>query len=196
MFSGIVEGVGRIVAVEQATKGVRIRVDCGAVTLEDVRVGDSIALSGCCLTVIERTGQFAVFDVSRETLDCTVNLGAPGPVNLEKALRLSDRLGGHLVTGHVDGVGKVTCFEQAGESWLLEVEVPRELRRYIARKGSITVDGVSLTVAAVSGSRVEIALIPHTLEVTTLGRRQPGDRVNIEVDILAKYVERLMEIRS
>jgi riboflavin synthase len=195
MFSGIVEGVGRIVSVARAQAGVRIGIDCAPLSIDDVAIGDSVAVSGCCLTVVHKDRSRLDFDVSAETIACTANLDRERPVNLEKALRLGDRLGGHLMTGHVDGVGSVTRFEELGESWLLEVEVPRALRRYLARKGSICVDGVSLTVNAVEGARFSVNLIPHTLAVTTLSRLAPGERVNLEMDLVARYLESLTAAR-
>ena len=192
MFSGIVAATGRISHILAAEKGLRLTIEAGSLGLDDVALGDSIAVSGVCLTVISReSNQFAV-DVSRETLDCTVGLDAPGEVNLEKALRLSDRLGGHLVSGHVDGVGEVAKFEPVGESYELVIRAPQSLARYIARKGSVTVDGVSLTVNRVDGAEFSINLIPHTLSVTTLRRLAPGSRVNLEVDLVARYVERML----
>jgi riboflavin synthase len=160
--------------------------------LSDVSAGDSIAVNGVCLTVVKRGKKGFGVDVSRETLRCTAGLDKPGEVNLEKALRLSDRLDGHLVLGHVDGVGKVTRFEPAGKSRLLSVRAPSGLARYIARKGSVTVHGVSLTVNAARGAEFEVNLIPHTLVVTTLRYLEVGDRVNLEVDPLARYAERLL----
>jgi riboflavin synthase len=195
MFTGIVAGVGRIVTAEPRDKGLRLTIDAGAVGLADVGIGDSIAVNGCCLTVVALHGQSFAVDVSQETIDCTVGLGGPGEVNLEKSLTLADRLGGHLVTGHVDGVGQVVRFEPVGESYLLRVRAPAPLARYIARKGSITVQGVSLTVNRVDGEELEINLIPHTLEVTTLKALAPGARVNLEVDLVARYVERLLDSR-
>jgi riboflavin synthase len=191
MFTGIVAAVGKISRVEPAQGGVRIRVDAGKLDLADVSIGDSIAVNGVCLTVIARAGSEFQADISRETLACTTGLDAPGEVNLEKALRLSDRLGGHLVQGHVDGVGEVTRIEPAGADRLLKARAPAELSRYIARKGSITVQGVSLTVNQVERDEFEVNLIPHTLAVTTLKHLRLGSRVNLEVDLLARYVERL-----
>ena len=163
--------------------------------LRDVAVGDSIAVNGACLTVVKRGRNSFSVDVSRETLRCTAGLDRTGEVNLEKALRLSDRLDGHLVLGHVDGVGKVTKVERLGANRLLRVRSPVRLSRYIARKGSIAVHGVSLTVNAVRGSVFEVNLIPHTLAVTTLKGLRSGDRVNLEVDPLARYAERLIRRR-
>ena len=199
MFTGIVQAVGRINDISPvggADAGVRIRVATAALDTADIVIGDSVAVSGACLTVVEKsTGELA-FDVSAESLRCTTGLAVPGAVNLEKALRFGDRLGGHLVSGHVDGVGAVTQFHAVGESHALEIEAPAALARYIAVKGSITVDGVSLTVNQVSGARFAVNLIPHTLAVTTLGALQVGKMVNLEVDLLARYLERLVEGRE
>jgi riboflavin synthase len=191
MFTGIVAAMGSVVSREDTDKGARIEIASGALDMNDVRVGDSIAVDGCCLTVVERTPAGFLVDVSQETLDCTTGFAPGRAVNLEKALRLADRLGGHLVSGHVDGVGEVTRFEQRGESWLLEVRVPDDLARYIARKGSITISGVSLTVNHVDGDRFDVNLIPHTLAVTNLQSLQAGAQVNLEVDLIARYLERL-----
>jgi riboflavin synthase len=192
MFSGIVAATGRIVRVEPLQDGVRLTVDAGGLDLADVGLGDSIAHNGVCLTVIALDGPRLQFDVSRETLNCTVGLDAPGEVNLEKALQVKDRLGGHIVTGHVDGIGEVVDFAPIGESFELVIRAPAALAGYIARKGSITVDGVSLTVNRVQGREFSINLIPHTVAVTTLKRLTPGARVNLEIDILARYVERML----
>jgi riboflavin synthase len=192
MFSGIVAATGRISHIVSAEKGLRLTIDAGALGLDDVALGDSIACSGVCLTVIGKEGNHFTVDVSRETLDCTVGLDGANAVNLEKALRLADRLGGHLVSGHVDGVGEVVRFEPIGESWELVIRAPQELAKYIARKGSITVDGVSLTTNRVDGAAFSINLIPHTIEVTTLSRLAAGARVNLEVDLIARYVERML----
>ncbi|HUL93012.1 MAG TPA: riboflavin synthase [Burkholderiales bacterium] len=192
MFSGIIAAVGSISRVEAAKGGRRLEIAAGKLGLRDVAVGDSISVNGACLTVVKRgKGSFSV-DVSRETLRCTAGLDRSGVVNLEKALRLSDRLDGHLVLGHVDGVGKVTKVERLGANRLLRVRAPASLARYIARKGSIAVQGVSLTVNAVHGTEFEVNLIPHTLAVTTLKDLRAGDRVNLEVDSLARYAERLL----
>ena len=192
MFSGIVAATGRISHILAAEKGLRLTIEAGSLGLDDVALGDSIAVSGVCLTVISRESDHFAVDVSRETLDCTGGLDAPGEVNLETALRLSDRLGGHLVSGHVDGVGEVAKFEPVGESYELVIRAPQSLAKYIARKGSVTVDGVSLTVNRVDGAEFSINLIPHTLSVTTLRRLAPGARVNLEVDLVARYVERML----
>jgi riboflavin synthase len=173
-------------------KGLRLTIDAGPLDLHDVGVGDSIAVDGVCLTVVTLAGRGFEVDVSQETIDCTTGFAAQGSVNLEKSLRLADRLGGHLVAGHVDGVGAVIAFEPSGESRRLVVRAPRELAKYIARKGSITVQGVSLTVNRVAGDEFEINLIPHTLETTTLQHLRPGARVNLEVDLVARYVERML----
>jgi riboflavin synthase len=191
MFSGLVAAVGRVAAVTPAAGGLRLRVDAGGLDLADVAVGDSIAVNGVCLTVVARTGEGFEADVSQETLRSTAGFGPGAAVNLEKALRLSDRLGGHLVSGHVDGVGVVTRVTQLGDNRLLAVAAPAELGRYIARKGSITVNGVSLTVNEVSGAEFSVNLIPHTLAATNLAALGAGDRVNVEADLLARYVERL-----
>lgn len=192
MFTGIVASLGRIVKIDARPKGLRLRIDSGALSLQDTAIGDSIAVNGVCLTVVELDGpQFAV-DVSEESLSCTVGLDREGAVNLEKALRLADRLGGHLVSGHVDGVGEVLAFEPVGDSWHLRVRAPQELQKYIARKGSIAVQGVSLTVNRVEGADFEINLIPHTLSVTNLKDLKVGGKVNLEIDQVARYVERML----
>ena len=195
MFSGIVAAVGRITRVEPAKGGVRLAVDAEGLALRDVRAGHSIAVNGACLTVVKRGKKSFGVEVSRETLRCTAGLDRAGAVNLEKSLRVSDRLDGHLVLGHVDGVGRVARVEPAGSSRRLVVRAPTGLARYIARKGSIAVHGVSLTVNAVRGAEFEVNLIPHTLAVTTLGHLRKGDRVNLEVDPLARYAERLLRRR-
>ncbi|MEJ2174790.1 MAG: riboflavin synthase [bacterium] len=192
MFTGIVQAVGRIESVTPLEEGVRLLIDTGSLNQAGVALGDSICVQGACLTVVAIDGARLSFDVSRETLACTVGLDAPGPVNLEASLALGDKLGGHLVTGHVDGIGEVIAFEPAGESKRLRLRVPAELARYVARKGSITVDGVSLTVNRVEDAVFEVNLIPHTLAVTTLARLAPGAKVNLEVDLIARYVERML----
>jgi riboflavin synthase len=193
MFTGIIQSVGHIRSLETRRGDVRLSVAGGALDLGDVRVGDSIAVGGACLTAIDvDAGGFAA-DVSNETLALTT-LGALRPgdaVNLEKALRLADRLGGHLVSGHVDGVGSVVSIAPDARSQRWTFEVPAALARYIAAKGSITIDGTSLTVNNVDGTRFGVNLIPHTLEHTTFAARRVGAAVNLEVDLLARYLERL-----
>ena len=197
MFSGIIAACGRLHSVTPLADGVCIEVDCADLDLGDVQIGDSIANNGVCLTVISMDGQHARFDVSRETLNCTIGLDQPGTaVNLEKALRLADRLGGHLVSGHVDGMGEVLRFAPIGESHELVIRAPAELAGYIARKGSITVNGVSLTVNTVSERNFSINLIPHTVAVTNLRDLQAGSQVNLEIDLIARYCERLLEYRA
>ena len=196
MFSGIVAAVGRITHLQALEKGLRLTVEAPGLDLSDVALGDSIAHGGVCLTVIEKAGASYKVDVSRETLDCTVGLDAPGEVNLEKALRLADRLGGHLVTGHVDGVGEVLKFDRIGESHELAIRAPKALAKYIARKGSITVNGVSLTVNRVDKTDFSINLIPHTVAVTTLKHLQPGSKVNLEIDLVARYIERMLSAEN
>jgi riboflavin synthase len=197
MFTGIVQAVGRIATAQAMSDGLKLTLDAGTLGLSDLGLGDSVAVSGCCLTIVSIDQTKLTFDVSAETLRCTARLDRPGPVNLEKALRLSDRLGGHLMAGHVDGVGIVTRFERAasdGENVELEIEAPADLARFIASKGSIAVDGVSLTINAVAGRRFSVNLIPHTLAVTTLGSLASGARVNLEVDMIARYVARLHDV--
>jgi riboflavin synthase len=200
MFTGIVAAVGRIETVkplgEDAAAGVRLTVDAGALDLSDVGLGDSIAIQGACMTVVQKTARTFDVDVSRESLNCTVGLAAAGEVNLEKALTAHERLGGHIVSGHVDGLGKVVRFAPVGESHELRVLAPKDIGRYLAYKGSITVNGVSLTVNSVEdraeGCEFSINLIPHTVDVTTLKHVKAGDSVNLEVDLIARYVERML----
>ncbi len=194
MFTGIVQAVGKIESVTPLDKGVRLVIDGGALNCSAVALGDSICVQGACLTVVSNDGARLAFDVSRETLDCTVGLDRPGAVNLETSLALGDKLGGHLVTGHVDGTGTVLAFEPAGESKRLRLRVPAVLARYVARKGSITVDGVSLTVNQIEADTFEVNLIPHTLAITTLARLKAGAKVNLEVDLIARYVERMVGV--
>ena len=202
MFTGIITGVGRIAAVDalgsSSTHGKRLTIACPAAYLADVGLGDSIALNGACMTVTSldaERGQFTI-DISAESLAKTAGLDQPGPINLEKALRANDRLGGHLVSGHVDGIGQVTHFAPVGESWDLRVLAPNDMAKYFAYKGSITVNGVSLTVNRVadsaSGCEVCINLIPHTVGNTALGSLKTGSRVNLEIDLIARYVERML----
>ncbi len=202
MFTGIVSGIGRITEAvalgDGASHGKRLIISVPASYLADVQLGDSIAINGACMTAtaFDADGGWFAVDVSAESLDKTAGLDAAGPVNLEKALRANDRLGGHLVSGHVDGIGAVTHFAAVGESWELRIAAPRALGRYLAYKGSITVNGVSLTVNRVSDSadatEVSINLIPHTLQHTTLGLLATGSRVNVEIDLIARYVERML----
>jgi riboflavin synthase len=203
MFTGIVSGLGQITEVAalgaDATHGKRLTIAAPAGYLADVQLGDSIALNGACMTVTAIDGDRFGIDISAESLARTAGLAAPGAVNLEKALRAHDRLGGHLVAGHVDGLGAVTHFAPVGESWELRVAAPRELARFLAYKGSITVNGVSLTVNRVADTadtcEFSINLIPHTLRETTLGTLAVGACVNLEVDLIARYVERMLSLK-
>ncbi|MDT7520326.1 riboflavin synthase [Rhodoferax sp. TBRC 17660] len=202
MFTGIITGVGRISAVqalgESTTHGKRLTIEAPAGYLDDVGLGDSIALNGACMTVttFDVAAQKFTIDISAESLDKTAGLDGLGTVNLEKALRANDRLGGHIVSGHVDGMGSISHFAQVGESWELRVLAPPSLAKYLAYKGSITVNGVSLTVNRVAdlpdGCEISINLIPHTVENTALGTLAQGSRVNLEIDTVARYVERMM----
>ena len=196
MFTGIIQTVGRIARIERRGGDVRLTVDTANLDMGDVALGDSIAVGGVCLTAVELGATSFAADVSNETLSLT-NLGQLGPgsrVNLEKALRLADRLGGHMVSGHVDGLGKVVSVTHDGRSQRWTFEVPANLARYIAAKGSICIDGTSLTVNEVSGNRFGVNLIPHTVEHTTFADRKAGDPVNLEVDVVARYVERLLGV--
>jgi len=200
MFAGIVQTTGRIVSVDELGFGRRLQIDAPALGMDDVAIGDSIAINGACMTVTARSAHTFSIDVSAESLSKTAGLDARGEVNLEKSLRLGDRIDGHLVSGHIDGTGVVRAIESRGESVHFVVDAPAELARYFAYKGSITVNGVSLTVNLVqdlvqdgrAACRVSINLIPHTLAVTTLKNLRPGDRVNLEVDMIARYVERML----
>jgi riboflavin synthase len=194
MFTGIVQAVGKITSLENRGGDKRIGIDVGKLPLADVELGDSIAVSGVCLTVVAKGGSGFKADVSAETLRCTVigELALDDAVNLEKALTLSTRLGGHLVSGHVDGVGTVVSRSEESRSVRFTLRAPDELARYIAAKGSITVDGVSLTVNAVDGAEFELNIVPHTLEETTLAGYRTGRKVNLEVDLVARYLERLL----
>jgi riboflavin synthase len=212
MFTGIVAAVGKITSVQPLAggldAGVRLEIDAGGLPLADVALGDSIALNGACMTVIEKTDTTFKVDVSRESLNCTVGLDGTNEVNLEKALTLAERLGGHLVSGHVDGLGVVRKFEPVGESWELVIEAPKNLAKYLAFKGSIVVNGVSLTVNRVNDinrdigagdelvSQFSINLIPHTISVTTLKHLKVGSKVNLEVDLIARYVERMLSLEA
>ena len=202
MFTGIVSAVGRIDTVRElgasALHGKRLEIVCPAGFLDDLAPGDSVALNGACMTAtdIDRLAGRLRVDISLASLQRSTGLGLCGSVNLEKALRANDRLGGHMVSGHVDGVGSVSHFAQVGESWELRILCPAELSRYLALKGSLTINGVSLTLNRVSdlasGCEVSINLIPHTLQHTTLGLLAPGARVNLEIDLIARYVERML----
>lgn len=202
MFTGIITGVGRIAAVHDlggsARHGKQLRVETPPGYLDDVQLGDSIALNGACMTVtsFDPAARSFTIDISAESLDKTAGLAEPGPVNLEKALRAHDRLGGHIVAGHVDGVGRVLAFAPVGESWDLTLLAPRPLGKYLAYKGSITVNGVSLTVNRVNdtpeGTELGINLIPHTVQNTALHALAAGSRVNLEIDLIARYVERML----
>jgi riboflavin synthase len=202
MFTGIITGLGRITEARalggDASHGKQLVVATPAGYLDDVQLGDSIALNGACMTVttLDAAASRFTLDISAESLDKTAGLAQPGPVNLEKAMRANDRLGGHMVSGHVDGIGSISHFAPVGESWELRLRTPAELARFIAYKGSITVNGVSLTVNRVidtpAACELSINLIPHTLENTTLGTLQVGDRVNLEIDLIARYVERML----
>jgi riboflavin synthase len=192
MFTGIIATIGRIAAARPQGDGLRLRIDAPGLGLDDVAIGDSIAIQGVCHTVVAKDAAAFEVDTSRATLDVTTGIEAGREVNLEKSLRLSDRLGGHLVQGHVDGVGQVIAFDDLGGSWRLVIQAPPTLARFIARKGSICVDGVSLTVNAVKGSTFEVNIIPHTRDATTFRQLAPGARVNLEADMLARYVERIL----
>lgn len=204
MFTGIITGVGRIVAAHasgsSSTHGKRLTIECPPAYLNDVGLGDSIALNGACMTVTTLDPgqrQFSV-DISAESLARTAGLDQTGAINLEKALRANDRLGGHMVSGHVDGIGEVTHFVQVGESWELRVLTPKALAKYLAYKCSLTVNGVSLTVNRIqdleAGCEASINLIPHTVQNTALGTLQPGSHVNLEIDLIARYVERMLKL--
>ncbi len=203
MFTGIVAAVGQIQSIEpfagdKADTGVHIKIHAGGLELGDVGLGDSIAIQGACMTVVSKHAEGFSVDVSRESLRLTMGLDALGPVNLEKSLRIGDQIGGHLVSGHVDGLGEVVKFEPVGESWELVVQAPAALAAFLAYKGSITVNGVSLTVNRVEdvegGTRFSINLIPHTIAVTTLQHLKVGQRVNLEVDTIARYVQRMLSL--
>jgi len=196
MFTGIIQSIGRIHDYEARGADARMVISGGGLDFSDLAIGDSIAVNGVCLTAVALAADRFTVDVSAETLRCTEGFVPGAEVNLEKALRLADRLGGHLVSGHVDGVGTVHRFAPVGESHVLEIDAPGELARYIIRKGSITVNGVSLTINAVEGARFALNLIPHTLDMTTLKQLKAGSRVNLEVDMIARYVERLAQFTN
>ena len=204
MFTGIITAIGRIAAVHDLgaspTHGKRLTIACPPTYLADVGLGDSIALNGACMTVTTfdpEQGTFTV-DISAESLAKTTGLDRPGAINLEKALRAHDRLGGHLVSGHVDGIGRVTAFAQVGESWELRILAPLSLAKYLAYKGSVTVNGASLTVNRIQdqplGCELSINLIPHTVQNTALGTLQAGSDVNLEIDLIARYCERMLSL--
>ena len=198
MFTGIIQAVGRVEGLAPRGDDVRIQIHTAELPMADAELGDSIAVSGACLTAVELSGSGFAADVSRETLACTTlgTLVAGSPVNLEKALTPSTPLGGHLVSGHVDGVGHLKRRHADARSVRLHFEAPHALSRYIARKGSICVDGVSLTVNGVDGDLFDVNIVPHTLEATTLGALAIGDPVNLEVDLIARYLERLLDARE
>ena len=202
MFSGIIADVGHIAEASNRDGGLRLVIVTDALDLDDVRPGDSIAVNGVCLTAVKTEGKSFTVDVSRETLNCTEGFEAIGaPVNLEKALRLADRLDGHLVSGHVDGVGEVIEFSDLGESWKLEIRATQSLAKFIAIKGSITINGVSLTINRVADIKsgaceFSLNLIPHTLAMTNLKNLHAGSRVNLEIDLIARYVERMLAARK
>lgn len=202
MFTGIITGVGHITRIEDLgntdAHGKRLHISTPPGYLDDVGLGDSIALNGACMTVtsFDATAQQFTIDISVESLSKTSGLDATGTINLEKALRAHDRLGGHIVSGHVDGIGQVNRFEMVGESWLLQIDIPQELAKFLAYKGSITVNGVSLTVNKVQDNEgccvIDINLIPHTIENTALGQLKAGSQVNLEIDLIARYCERML----
>jgi len=204
MFTGIITAVGKIKSATPVGDGLQLQIEVPANYLDDVALGDSIAIQGACMTATKIEGNTFSLDISRESLNKTVGLDTVGPVNLEKAMRLNDRLGGHLVSGHVDGMGKVTDFaavaQDAYGSWLLRIEAPKELAAFLAYKGSIVVNGVSLTVNKTedlaNACVVDINVIPHTLQNTTLGNLKQGDPVNLEVDLIARYVARMLETQK
>ena len=204
MFTGIITAVGKIKSATPVGDGLQLQIEVPAHYLDDVALGDSIAIQGACMTATKIEGNTFSLDISRESLNKTVGLDTVGPVNLEKAMRLNDRLGGHLVSGHVDGMGKVAHFaavaQDAYGSWLLRIEAPRELAAFLAYKGSIVVNGVSLTVNKTedlaNACVVDINIIPHTLQNTTLGNLKQGDAVNLEVDLIARYVARMLETQK
>jgi len=200
MFTGIVAAIGRITQASpqsnQPDSGLKLTIDAGKLVMQDVALGDSIAINGACMTVVSKTGQQFCVDISRESLNLTAGLDQPGPVNLEKALTLADRIGGHLVSGHVDGLGTVIKFSPVNESFELIISAPKSLGKYLAYKGSIVVNGVSLTVNKVidfvDHCEFSVNLIPHTVQVTTLHNLEAGVKVNLEIDLIARYVERMM----
>lgn len=191
MFTGIIQAVGRITDITPRGEDYALTIATAELDMQDVQLGDSIAVNGVCLTVTAFDAHSFQVIVSRASLDVTTGLDALSAVNLEKAMRLSDRLGGHLVTGHVDGVGEVTTLSPVGECWLLKIRTPHALSKYIAKKGSLCVNGISLTVNEIANDEVSINLIPHTMQHTSMQYKQPGDQVNLEIDLIARYVERM-----
>lgn len=191
MFTGIIQTVGRIAEVKTMGEDCVLHIAAPDLDFSDVQLGDSIAANGVCLTVTALHAQAYEVMVSQATLSVTAGLGQPGLVNLEKAMRLSDRLGGHLVTGHVDGVGTITKLEAVGDCWLLQVAIPHALSKYVAQKGSLCVNGISLTVNAIVNDIASINLIPHTMQHTSMHAAKVGDPVNLEIDLIARYVERM-----
>ena len=196
MFTGIISAVGKIVQLEERQGDKRLNIDTGNLGLDDVQLGDSIACNGVCLTAVEITEQGFIADVSVETLSLTTvgNWDMGSPINLEKAMQASDRFGGHIVSGHVDGIGEVISLHEDARSWRFRMRAPAELARYIAHKGSITVDGISLTVNHVDGAEFELNIVPHTMVNTIMGHYQQGTKVNLEVDLIARYLERLSSV--
>ena len=197
MFTGIIETTGLIEKAEVSAANTRLTINAPRLGLHNVAIGDSIAVSGCCLTVVEKSPETFSVDVSPETLSLTTGLHQGAEVNLEKSLRFGDRLGGHLVSGHIDGVGTVTAMDDLEASWRLEIEAPSELAKYVARKGSITINGISLTVNRVRDldngrALFEINIIPHTHQVTTIRLLHKSSKVNLEIDLLARYLERML----
>lgn len=200
MFTGIIETTGLIEKAEVTPVNTRLVINAPRLGLHNVAIGDSIAVNGCCLTVVEKSPESFSVDVSPETLSLTSGLHEGAEVNLEKSLRFGDRLGGHLVSGHVDGIGAVTAIDDLGASWRLEIEAPAELARYVARKGSITINGISLTVNRVRDldngrALFEINIIPHTHQVTTIRLLRKGSKVNLEIDLVARYLERMLPLQ-
>ena len=194
MFTGIISAIGDITNLEERAGDARLTIRTGNLSLTDVQLGDSIACNGACLTVIELTSQGFVADVSVETLNLTTigNWQTGSRINLEKAMRATDRLGGHIVSGHIDGIGEVVALEEDARSWRFRIRAPREIAKYIALKGSITLDGTSLTVNIVDGAEFELNIIPHTMTHTVMGDYKIGSKVNLEVDLVARYLERLL----
>tara|TARA_B110001454_G_scaffold151220_1_gene140533 strand:- start:538 stop:1146 length:609 start_codon:yes stop_codon:yes gene_type:complete len=194
MFTGIISAIGDITNLEERAGDARLTIRTGNLSLTDVQLGDSIACNGACLTVIELTGEGFVADVSVETLNLTTigNWQTGSRINLEKAMRATDRLGGHIVSGHIDGIGEVVTLEEDARSWRFRIRAPREIAKYIAHKGSITLDGTSLTVNIVDGAEFELNIIPHTMTHTVMGDYKIGSKVNLEVDLVARYLERLL----